>query len=134
MKKYVMRWEVDDEDFTDEYEKNVDGVYDNIYAYPFMEDIGSPIEIFEVDTETGEEKKVKSMVLVNAEETQKQYGDSCDEKGFKKCVIYIASDIVISVAVNPEKIQMIDFDPFEYWNNYKVEHQKWLDENSDEKI
>ena len=125
MKKYFLKWVVDDEDEGDmHYSMRVEKPEGDIYAYKKLNPAAGLVRLVEVD-ENKNETTLEQYVFVNAEKSLEDYGDQLDEDGYRKYLVYVGFCIVTIAKVNPEKITTIDFD--EYHHLYDVRHQEWLD-------
>ena len=98
-----------------------------MFDYPKLE-IGGPIDLIEVDTETNEAQVLHTYVFVNEEESQKRFRKEVDEEGYRKFFINVSLD-TLSISpckIRTDKIQCID--AMYYLMNYEAEHQKRLAE------
>ena len=126
MKKYYLKWTVEDEDDDYDYRIEVDGPADSIYGYPEMEYPGGMIKLVEVDTETNEETVLEKMILVDMQRSIETFGDQVDNEGRRTYFMYLAPDIVAGVRIIPENVKAVPFETNDYWQNYEARHQEWL--------
>ena len=125
MKKYYLRWVIEDEDGDLHGSVEVEGPEGNIYAYPKLEYGVGLIRLVEVEEGENSETTLEKYVLVDMKQSLEKYGDQLDEEGYRRYIVYIECDTVTSAKINPEKITAVDYD--EYHMRYDRHHQEWLD-------
>lgn len=128
MKKYYFIYTVFNNDDNYEIKLEVDGMHENIYAYPKIETIGGPMCLFEEDIDTKEIKILQTIYFVNKEESLRSFGNRENKKGERICWVYGSNDTLISMPVdyNSSKYIVVEEHPYDYSKNYDKRHADWI--------